>query len=57
MWRAGVLCCALTVRARSYTKPKGQLPDYETPVILRRGRSSMENFCNRLHRAILHEFK
>ena len=42
---------------RSYTKPKGQLPDYEAPVVLREGHSSAEDFCNRLHRTIINEFK
>jgi uncharacterized protein len=32
---------------RIYTKPKGKLPDYEEPVVLMRGRSSIEDFCNR----------
>jgi len=35
---------------RLYTKPKGQIPDFNEPVILRRGRSSVLHFCNRIHR-------
>ncbi len=42
---------------RIYTKPKGQLPDYEAPVILANGKSSVEDFCNRLHRQLLQDFK
>jgi len=42
---------------RIYTKPKGQLPDYSSPVVLREGRSSVEDFCNKLHRSIIKEFK
>jgi len=42
---------------RIYTKPKGQLPDYTAPVVLRHGHSSVEDFCNKLHRSILKEFK
>jgi len=42
---------------RIYTKPKGQLPDYSAPVVLKRGRSSMEDFCNSIHKAILPQFK
>ncbi|XP_041377736.1 GTP-binding protein 128up [Gigantopelta aegis] len=42
---------------RVYTKPKGQLPDYSAPVVLKQGRSSVEDFCNKLHRSILKEFK
>jgi len=41
---------------RIYTKPKGQIPDYEAPVVMRRG-SSVEDFCNKLHRSIMRQFK
>ena len=40
-----------------YTKPKGQLPDYESPVVLKNGQSSIEDFCNSLHKSIMKEFK
>ncbi|KAF9198941.1 hypothetical protein BGZ49_000120 [Haplosporangium sp. Z 27] len=39
--------------ARIYTKPKGQLPDYSSPVVLRRETASIEGFCNTIHKAIL----
>lgn len=42
---------------RIYTKPKGQLPDYESPVVLKNGSSSIEDFCNNLHKSIMKEFK
>ncbi|RNA25774.1 hypothetical protein BpHYR1_053736 [Brachionus plicatilis] len=42
---------------RIYTKPKGQLPDYETPVILVDGRSSVEDFCNKIHKQLMSDFK
>ncbi|CAG2056511.1 unnamed protein product [Timema podura] len=42
---------------RIYTKPKGQLPDYESPVVLHSDRVSVEDFCNKLHRTISKEFK
>ncbi|XP_013402597.1 GTP-binding protein 128up-like isoform X1 [Lingula anatina] len=42
---------------RIYTKPKGQLPDYRSPVVLRSGNTSIEDFCNKLHRTIIKEFK
>jgi small GTP-binding protein len=42
---------------RIYTKPKGQLPDYASPVVLRSGRNSVEDFCDNIHRAILRQFK
>ncbi|KAK9765585.1 GTP-binding protein rbg1 [Basidiobolus ranarum] len=42
---------------RVYTKPKGQLPDYGTPVVLKRGQSSMEDFCNNIHKGIVRQFR
>ncbi|KAI5170777.1 hypothetical protein NEFER03_0236 [Nematocida sp. LUAm3] len=42
---------------RVYTKPRGQMPDYSTPVVLRIGKSSMKDLCNSIHRGILTEFK
>nr|WIM01493.1 GTP-binding protein 128up [Limnephilus lunatus] len=42
---------------RIYTKPKGQLPDYNSPVVLHSEHTSVEDFCNRLHRSIIKEFK
>lgn len=32
---------------RVYTKPKGQMPDFSEPVIMRGARTTVENFCNR----------
>jgi len=42
---------------RIYTKPKGQLPDYEAPVVLKSEKTSIEEFCNNLHKSIMREFK
>ncbi|KAL1132331.1 hypothetical protein AAG570_010287 [Ranatra chinensis] len=42
---------------RIYTKPKGQLPDYNAPVVLHSDKRSVEDFCNKLHRSIAKEFK
>lgn len=42
---------------RIYTKPKGQLPDYSSPVVLHVDRRSIGDFCNKLHRTIAKEFK
>lgn len=42
---------------RIYTKPRGQLPDYSAPVVLRRQKSTVEDFCNSIHKAILAQFK
>ncbi|KAG5188168.1 DRG1, developmenally regulated GTPase 1 [Tribonema minus] len=38
---------------RIYTKPKGQIPDYNEPVILHDTSPTVEQFCNRIHRAIM----
>lgn len=42
---------------RIYTKPKGQLPDYTAPVVLKNENTTVEDFCNKLHRSIIKEFK
>lgn len=42
---------------RIYTKPKGQLPDYTSPVILKSAAHTVEDFCNKIHRNIIKEFK
>ncbi|KAL2913463.1 GTP-binding protein rbg1 [Polyrhizophydium stewartii] len=42
---------------RIYTKPKGQLPDYSAPVVLRAGHCTVEDFCNSIHKGLLKEFK
>jgi ribosome-interacting GTPase 1 len=40
----------------SYTKPKGQLPDYETPVVLPRNKTTVEHFCLKIHKQLLADF-
>lgn len=42
---------------RIYTKPKGQIPDYTAPVILPATKSSVEDFCLRIHKSLLANFK
>lgn len=42
---------------RIYTKPKGQLPDYDSPVILTGTQPTVEDFANKLHKSIMKEFK
>lgn len=42
---------------RVYTKPKSQLPDYDEPVVLKHGRSTVEDFCNKIHRSMMKDFK
>ncbi|KAJ9128130.1 GTP-binding protein rbg1 [Naganishia onofrii] len=40
---------------RIYTRPKGKLPDYTAPVVLRRGKCSVEDFS--IHKEITKQFK
>ncbi|KAJ4409438.1 GTP-binding protein rbg1 [Gnomoniopsis sp. IMI 355080] len=47
---------------RVYTKPKGKMPDYDAPVVLRSTRCTVEDFvslrtCNAIHRTIVENFK
>ncbi len=42
---------------RVYTKPKGQLPDYNEPVVLRNNENSVEDFCNMIHKSLITDFK
>ncbi|KAJ9085081.1 GTP-binding protein rbg1 [Entomophthora muscae] len=42
---------------RIYTKPKGRLPDYNEPVVMRQGLSSVEDFCSAIHKTLLDQFK
>lgn len=42
---------------RIYTKPKGQLPDYSSPVVLKGDSTTVEDFCDKLHRSLMKEFK
>lgn len=47
----------LNVLIYSYTKPKGQLPDYTSPVVLPDGRTVVEDFCLKIHKNLIKEFK
>merc|ERR1712070_289545 len=43
---------------RVYTKPKGLLPDYEAPVIIRGSDiPTVERFCRKIHMALINDFK
>lgn len=42
---------------RVYTKPRGQIPDYNAPVILQHEKRSIANFCARIHRNLLKDLK
>eukprot|EP00474_Spongospora_subterranea_P000878 CRZ01336.1 hypothetical protein [Spongospora subterranea] len=42
---------------RIYTKPKGQIPDYDAPVVMPAHKNSVSQFCGRIHKALLQQFK
>lgn len=42
---------------RVFTKPKGQNPDFSEPVIMSRKHPRVEDFCIKIHKAILDQFK
>jgi small GTP-binding protein len=46
-----------TKMLRIYTKPKGTTPDYSAPVVLHDMGPSVEDFCMRLHKQLLSQFK
>jgi uncharacterized protein len=46
-----------TKMIRIYTKPKGQIPDYTAPVVLHAQHPTIEEFCIRIHKQILSQFK
>ena len=41
----------------SYTKPRGRVPDYSAPVVVPAGKCTVAEFCNRIHRGLLEQFK
>lgn len=42
---------------RVYTRPRGKLPDYSAPVVLKRDHCTVEDFCNAIHKEIAKQFK
>jgi small GTP-binding protein len=42
---------------RLYTKPKGQLVDFSEPVILPRTRNTVKDFCYRIHKQLVKDFR
>ncbi|MDI1486826.1 MAG: GTP-binding protein rbg1 [Ramalina farinacea] len=42
---------------RIYTKPKGKVPDYSSPVVLKKNACTVEDFCNSIHKTIVDQFK
>lgn len=42
---------------RVYTKPKGRMPDFNEPVVLKTGQSTVEDFCNQIHKSLVEDFR
>lgn len=42
---------------RVYTKPRGLAPDYSAPVVLRRGKCTVDDFCSAIHKEIAKQMK
>jgi len=42
---------------RIYTKPKGQIPDYDAPVIMPRTKCHVADFCQKLHKHLIKELR
>jgi len=42
---------------RIYTKPRGRVPDYDAPVVVPAEKATIEEFCQRIHRSLLEQFK
>ncbi|KAH9821524.1 P-loop containing nucleoside triphosphate hydrolase protein [Melampsora americana] len=42
---------------RVYTKPRGRQPDYSQPIVLKTAKSTVEDFCNAIHKEISKQMK
>lgn len=42
---------------RTYTKPKGQAPDFTEPLVVRAAHNTIENVCDSIHREMKHKFR
>lgn len=42
---------------RIYTKPKGQIPDYSSPIVVPRQKRTVEELCNRIHKSLARDFR
>ncbi|CCE65820.1 hypothetical protein TPHA_0N00400 [Tetrapisispora phaffii CBS 4417] len=42
---------------RVYTKPKGKIPDFTDPVVLRSDHCSVRDFCNQIHKSLVDDFR
>jgi ribosome-interacting GTPase 1 len=44
-------------RCCSYTKPRGQIPDYNAPVVLHSASPTVADLCDRIHKSLLRNLK
>lgn len=42
---------------RIYTKPRGQMPDYNAPIVMPHSKRTVEELCRRIHKSLLEQFK
>ncbi|OZC09621.1 developmentally-regulated GTP-binding protein 1, partial [Onchocerca flexuosa] len=42
---------------RVYTKPKGQLPDYNAPIVLSAETRTVDDLCSKIHKTLQKDFK
>lgn len=42
---------------RVYTKPKGQLPDYNAPIVLSSETRTIDDLCSKIHKTLQKDFK
>lgn len=40
-----------------WLRPAGKLPDFSEPVVLHKSKSTVEDFCNRIHKTMIKNFK
>ena len=50
------MCWEYLDLVRVYTKPQGKLPDFNDPVVLHRGKCTVEDFCLRIHKSLVKDF-
>ncbi len=42
---------------RIYTKPKGEIPDFDSPIILHARKPRISDLCDRIHRTLIEQYK
>ncbi|KAJ3428265.1 developmentally-regulated gtp-binding protein [Anaeramoeba flamelloides] len=42
---------------RIYTKPKGEIPDFSSPIIVPRKKRKVKDLCRKIHKNIIEQFK